>query len=53
MGLGFKVPDFDRIVNTLSGGWAMRVAMARVILLSDGNANVHRATVVRYEHDTV
>ncbi|OGS56671.1 MAG: hypothetical protein A3J79_00675 [Elusimicrobia bacterium RIFOXYB2_FULL_62_6] len=32
MGLGFKVSDFDRIVNTLSGGWAMRVAMARLLI---------------------
>ncbi len=32
MGLGFKVPDFDRKVNTLSGGWAMRAAMARLLV---------------------
>src|SRR3989339_76646 len=32
MGLGFKVSDFDRKVNTLSGGWAMRVAMARLLV---------------------
>ncbi|HAF94969.1 MAG: hypothetical protein A2021_08120 [Elusimicrobia bacterium GWF2_52_66] len=32
MGLGFKVSDFNRIVNTLSGGWAMRVAMARLLI---------------------
>ncbi|MFA6434538.1 MAG: ABC-F family ATP-binding cassette domain-containing protein [Elusimicrobiales bacterium] len=32
MGLGFKVSDFGRQVNTLSGGWAMRVAMARLLV---------------------
>ncbi len=32
MGLGFKVEDFTRAVNTLSGGWAMRVAMAKLLL---------------------
>ncbi|MEI7528843.1 MAG: ABC-F family ATP-binding cassette domain-containing protein [Elusimicrobiota bacterium] len=32
MGLGFKVTDFDRRVNTLSGGWAMRAAMAKLLL---------------------
>ena len=32
MGLGFKVTDFVRHVNTLSGGWAMRVAMARLLV---------------------
>ena len=32
MGLGFKVTDFTRKVNTLSGGWAMRVAMAKLLL---------------------
>ncbi|MDQ7773421.1 MAG: ABC-F family ATP-binding cassette domain-containing protein [Elusimicrobiales bacterium] len=32
MGLGFKVSDFTRKVNTLSGGWAMRVAMARLLV---------------------
>ncbi len=32
MGLGFKVTDFERKVNTLSGGWAMRVAMGKLLL---------------------
>jgi ATP-binding cassette, subfamily F, member 3 len=32
MGLGFKLADFGRKVNTLSGGWAMRVAMARLLI---------------------
>ncbi|MDP2866984.1 MAG: ABC-F family ATP-binding cassette domain-containing protein, partial [Elusimicrobiota bacterium] len=32
MGLGFKITDFDRKVNTLSGGWAMRVAMGKLLL---------------------
>ncbi|MFA6004049.1 MAG: ABC-F family ATP-binding cassette domain-containing protein [Elusimicrobiota bacterium] len=32
MGLGFKVSDFDRRVDALSGGWAMRAAMARLLI---------------------
>ena len=32
MGLGFKVQDFGRKADTLSGGWAMRAAMARLLL---------------------
>jgi ATP-binding cassette subfamily F protein 3 len=32
MGLGFKVSDFNRRINTLSGGWAMRAAMARLLV---------------------
>ncbi len=32
MGLGFKVADFGRKVNTLSGGWSMRVAMGKLLL---------------------
>ncbi len=32
MGLGFKVTDFDRHLSELSGGWAMRAAMARLLV---------------------
>ena len=33
MGLGFKVSDFSRKMSALSGGWAMRVALAKLLLL--------------------
>jgi ATP-binding cassette subfamily F protein 3 len=33
MGLGFKVPDFERPVSSLSGGWAMRAAIARNLMM--------------------
>jgi ATP-binding cassette subfamily F protein 3 len=32
MGLGFKVSDFDRHLTELSGGWAMRAALARLLV---------------------
>ncbi|MBI4370926.1 MAG: ABC-F family ATP-binding cassette domain-containing protein [Elusimicrobia bacterium] len=32
MGLGFKVPDFDKPLSELSGGWAMRAALARLLV---------------------
>ncbi|MHB2025229.1 MAG: ABC-F family ATP-binding cassette domain-containing protein [Elusimicrobiota bacterium] len=32
MGLGFKASEFNRNVRDLSGGWAMRVAMARLLI---------------------
>lgn len=32
MGLGFKVAEFDKPVQALSGGWAMRVAIARLLM---------------------
>jgi ATP-binding cassette subfamily F protein 3 len=33
MGLGFSVPDLDRSVNEFSGGWQMRIALAKLLLL--------------------
>lgn len=32
MGLGFRVLDFDRAATALSGGWRMRIAIARLLL---------------------
>lgn len=31
-GLGFATSDFDRQVNTFSGGWQMRLALARALM---------------------
>ncbi len=32
-GMGFKVADFDRSLSEFSGGWLMRVALSRVLLM--------------------
>ena len=32
-GMGFKVSDFDRSLTEFSGGWLMRVALSRVLLM--------------------
>jgi ATP-binding cassette subfamily F protein 3 len=32
MGLGFKVADFEKALGELSGGWAMRAALARLLV---------------------
>jgi len=31
-GLGFKPPDFERPTETFSGGWQMRIALAKLLL---------------------
>ena len=33
-GLGFKERDFDRLTDELSGGWRMRIALAKILLQS-------------------
>jgi ATP-binding cassette subfamily F protein 3 len=32
MGLGFAVKDFDRLIDEFSGGWQMRIALAKLLL---------------------
>jgi ATP-binding cassette subfamily F protein 3 len=32
MGLGFGVKDFDRVTDEFSGGWQMRIALAKLLL---------------------
>jgi len=32
-GLGFKSSDFDRLTNEFSGGWRMRIELAKILLL--------------------
>ena len=33
-GLGYKTMDFDRLTDELSGGWLMRIALAKILLQS-------------------
>ncbi|UJH66342.1 ABC-F family ATP-binding cassette domain-containing protein [Allomuricauda sp. SCSIO 65647] len=32
LGLGFKKDDFDKLTNTFSGGWRMRIELAKLLL---------------------
>jgi len=32
MGLGFSVPDFNRMTDEFSGGWQMRIELAKILL---------------------
>lgn len=34
-GLGFKREDFDKLTNTFSGGWRMRIELAKLLLQSN------------------
>lgn len=34
-GLGFKREDFDQLTNTFSGGWRMRIELAKLLLQSN------------------
>ena len=34
-GLGFRTDDFGRDIGTFSGGWQMRVALAKLLLHDD------------------
>jgi ATP-binding cassette subfamily F protein 3 len=33
LGLGFRVNEFDRATETFSGGWQMRIALAKLLLM--------------------
>ena len=33
-GLGFTTPDFDQLTSTFSGGWRMRIELAKILLKS-------------------
>lgn len=33
MGIGFQISDFDRPLTAFSGGWLMRVALSRILLM--------------------
>ncbi len=35
LGLGFKREDFDRLTDTFSGGWRMRIELAKLLLQSN------------------
>ena len=32
LGLGFKAADFDRVTDEFSGGWRMRIELAKLLL---------------------